>query len=243
MTTTVSPCRTFALLSTAPAPVRTPQPSSAAGAKGISSGMTPSWFSWMSASCAKPLSPEKFQTGSPFQLSRGASPGARTVVSGRSQRYVRPARQLTHAPQYWMRLPTTWSPTRTWVTSGPVSVTTPATSWPRTAGNSPPRKVATLRSEWQSPEARTSTLTSCPVGSASVTSSTTKPCPRPLVTAAFMCRFLMSRARRRMPVAGRVEREAAQGGTGPARVAGRGRGQGPFDAVSGCSAAFLSVAP
>ncbi len=53
----------LAVLMTAPAPVTTPQPSSAAWGKGTASLTFTSWFSWMRACCAKPPRPKACATG------------------------------------------------------------------------------------------------------------------------------------------------------------------------------------
>jgi hypothetical protein len=80
--TTVSPALTFAVFKTEPAPVTTPQPSSAAWANGSSLGRTASWFSWMSARSPKPPNPKPWNKPAPLRLRRGASEGRRSVNSG-----------------------------------------------------------------------------------------------------------------------------------------------------------------
>ena len=74
--TTVSPACTFAVFKTEPAPVTTPQPSSAAWAKGMSFGTTASWFSWMSALFGEAAQPEALEQAG---RRRGSDAGLRPV--------------------------------------------------------------------------------------------------------------------------------------------------------------------
>ncbi len=64
---------------------------------------------------------------------RGSAPLAR-LVSGLTQSDMWPVRQNSQWPQKADRQVITWSPTFTVRTSEPICSTTPALSWPSTAG-------------------------------------------------------------------------------------------------------------
>ena len=107
-----------------------------------------------------------------------------SVVIPRSQRFCRPDAHQKHVPHEGMKATATWSPSATWVTLGPTSVTMPAPSWPPTIGNmdltpiisrtsggalmSPVRRCS---SEWHMPDQTICTRTSrLPGGSISISS-------------------------------------------------------------------------
>src|SRR5262249_13467239 len=84
----------------------------------------------------------------------------------------RPTSHAGQRPQCASVDRTTASPSFTDVTPGPTASTMPAPSWPRTTGVGYGIEPSmTLRSEWQSPAARSATRTSPGPGSRSVTSS------------------------------------------------------------------------
>jgi hypothetical protein len=110
ITATVEPGSTFAALNTAPTPVSTPQPTSAAR----SSGMSGSIFA-IEFSCTSICSPNDerfknwFMCSPPFQLIRRAAPGSiLTFVS--SQRLGWPVTHCGQVPQNTERQVMTWSP-------------------------------------------------------------------------------------------------------------------------------------
>ena len=74
ITATVCPARTSARCRTAPTPVSTAQPSSAADSSGISSGIRTSPRSDTSMWSAKPPRPMKACTSAPARTSRGPPP-------------------------------------------------------------------------------------------------------------------------------------------------------------------------
>ncbi len=79
-----------------------------------------------------------------------------------------------HAPQNAIVCSTTWSPGFTLVTASPTASTTPAPSWPSTAGGGHGIvPSSTLRSLWHSPAVVTRTLTSVGPGGRTSTSSRT----------------------------------------------------------------------
>ena len=82
----------------------------------------------------------------------------------RSQRFWRPEAHQWHVPQEGMKETATWSPTATWVTLVPTSVTMPDPSWPpmtgnmegtpiasRISGDAPMSPVRRCSSEWHMP--------------------------------------------------------------------------------------------
>src|SRR4051794_10467563 len=78
-------------------------------------------------------------------------------------RFGWPDRHCGQVPQNPDRQATTWSPTRTLVTSSPTASTMPAPSWPSTIGRSVgkrPTPSTTCRSLWQTPVATVRTSTS-----------------------------------------------------------------------------------
>ena len=58
-----------------------------------------------------------------------------SVIMPRSQRFCRPDAHQRQVPQEGMKDTATWSPSATWVTLVPTSVTMPEPSWPPTTGN------------------------------------------------------------------------------------------------------------
>ena len=71
MTAAVEAGRTCAVLSAAPSPVVTPQPTTAATSAGMSSSYLTTAFSWTSSSSAKDPSPANCAIAVPSWLSRG----------------------------------------------------------------------------------------------------------------------------------------------------------------------------
>ena len=107
-----------------------------------------------------------------------------SVIIPRSHRFCRPEAHQWHVPHEGMNETATWSPSATWVTLVPTSVTMPEPSWPPTTGNmdftpiisstsgvwlmSPVRRCS---SEWHMPDQTIFTRTSrLPGGSISISS-------------------------------------------------------------------------
>ncbi len=98
-----------------------------------------------------------------------------------------PRAQYEHLPQEGRKLITTWSPTSTSVTPSPISVTTPAPSWPPRIGSGTGMSPVTrCSSEWHRPLATILTRTSWAFGGSSSISSTSHFWPNPHSTAALV---------------------------------------------------------
>ena len=134
ITATVSPGRTLAVWNTEQTPVSTPQPIRAARSRGMSLRIGVQACSWMSICSAKD---ERFRYCciGPLSWLRRGSWSASRLVSGLTQRLMWPVRQNSQWPQKADRQVMTWSPGFTVRTSEPTCSTTPALSWPRTAGS------------------------------------------------------------------------------------------------------------
>src|SRR5574337_512733 len=182
-TVTESPSCTRAALRTAPTPVSTAQPISAASANGSCCGSVISAASLTTTCSASAPTPSVTFAGVPsasVPRGRDATPSAVTHSHGS------PRRQNQHSRQGGDQLTTTWSPTATRLTSGPIVVTTPAASCPRITGNSGVTvPLICERSEWQTPAARTATCTFPGPGSGNSTSSTARSPPAARATNAF----------------------------------------------------------
>ena len=136
-TTQVEPGRTCAVFIAAPRPVERPQAKRQARSSGASAEIFASAISGMTVYSAKVDVPMKCRIGSPFRANR-------VVPSGRKpwfccsriarQRFVRSSRQWAHSRHCGEKSVTTWSPGATDETPSPTRSTTPAPSWPRTAG-------------------------------------------------------------------------------------------------------------
>ena len=129
ITATVSPGRTFAVFITAPTPVVTPQPMSAALSSGMSGRIFTTKFSCTSSCSAKLAEVGELVHG----LRRGATAAAdRSGDRGASA----PCRRgwavrrgsSAHTPQKPLTHVITWSPGSTYVTCSPTASTTPADS-------------------------------------------------------------------------------------------------------------------
>ncbi len=131
MTATVSPWRTGAVLTAAPQPAMTPQPSRPAAA-GSASGSTlvhcPAATSVFSANAPMP--------SAGLSTVPSASVIFCTALRVSKQYQGRPRVQARHSPQTARQLRTTVSPGATWVTPSPTDSTTPAASWPSRKGKS-----------------------------------------------------------------------------------------------------------
>ncbi len=165
-TATDSPAWTRPTFRTAPNPVTTPQPSSAACHSGSSRGTGTAPPAATTAYSAKHAVCRPCCSGVPSgRRSRLvpsiSNPRMLFAVAG-SHRFGRPARQVRHARQAGTKQNATGSPGRTCVTPSPTSSTIPAPSWPSTSGQrpSPSAPSARWRSEWQTPAAATRTSTS-----------------------------------------------------------------------------------
>ena len=131
MTATVEPGLTFAAWITAPTPVSTPQPTSAARSSGTSGLIFTNAFSCTSICSAKDDRFENWCTRSPFRDRRSERPGG-SFTSTLSHRFGCPVTHCGQLPQNTDRQVTTWSPGFTWVTSAPTCSTIPDDSWPGT---------------------------------------------------------------------------------------------------------------
>src|SRR5699024_8196143 len=115
-----------------PQPVQTPQPSSAALSRGMSSSILTTEDWWTVTYGAKVPSRHIVPTGSPSGVCtlNPSSLMARPLSSPAplSQRFCSPSEHGGHTPQAGMKASTTWSPSSTPVTPWPTFVTTPAPS-------------------------------------------------------------------------------------------------------------------
>ena len=157
MTTTEEPGSTFAAFTTAPTPVMTPQPINEARSNGTSLPILIAAASGTTSSSANVPAPAIPNNVSSPQVNRG-SPNASATSVMHSCGF--PCVQSAHCPHCGDQQMTTWSPGLRPLTPGPTSTTSPAPSWPSTAG------MATGivpfiadRSEWQTPVARILTRT------------------------------------------------------------------------------------
>src|SRR5829696_6396458 len=199
-TTAVSPGRTRAVLVTAPTPVVTAQPISAATGKGTSSGIGTAADSGTTVSSAKVPRPRKARTGVPSRRKKLVVPSGNTLsrafVPVHSQ--ALPLAHCSHRRQDANHDRMTWSPVRTSLTPGPTACTTPAPSWPSTRGPSVVHSpAATWRSEWQTPLARSLTRTRSPLTSVSWSSSAPRSSFGWVKTLALTMRSIKRRGRRR----------------------------------------------
>ena len=168
-------CDIAAVLTTAPTPVITAQPNSAASANGRSGSTRTSERRETVVNSANPETPRWWLT----RLRRaGRAARAREQRACGVRRKARlaergPARpQGRSAPQLGTNAATTWSPRFRSVTPWPRASTMPAISWPSTIGIGRGRLPSmTERSEWHRPAARTRTSTSPGPGGASSNSS------------------------------------------------------------------------
>jgi hypothetical protein len=101
ITATVAPAGTLARRITAPTPVGTPQPTSAARSHGISSSIFTRVFSCTSICSANVASPASCSRLLPSRLSRNraASPGPPRFMPTCGQMLIRPERHHSHWPQ------------------------------------------------------------------------------------------------------------------------------------------------
>src|SRR4051812_9797666 len=169
ITATLAPSGTRARCSTAPTPVRTPQPTSAAEASGTSGGIGTAWLALTTVRSENTEALAKEYVGWSRQVNGVDRPPKvdRHIVG-------RPASQNWHAPQLPSVDSTTWSPTFTLVTESPTASMTPAPSCPSTTGVGKGMvPLITDRSLWHSPAASMRTATSPGPGSRTDRSSTT----------------------------------------------------------------------
>ncbi len=131
MTATPAPGSTPAVRVTPPQPVSTAQPISAARSSGTSLRIGTATDSGTTACSANEETALKWRKSVPSSESRevpSASVPVEAIRAPCSQKFGRPARQLSHSPHEGTSASTTWSPGRTRSTPGPTSVTTPAAS-------------------------------------------------------------------------------------------------------------------
>src|SRR5262245_12981875 len=164
MTATLAPAGTFAVLTTAPTPVSTAQPNSAAWSSGSSGSILTIDRRDTVAYSANADTPRWWLTGSPLRFSRFAPESSVPLVLAAapgSQSAGRPSEQGSQWPQLGTNTMTTWSPFFRSSTPGPISSTMPAASWPSAIGVGRGRSpLITDRSEWQRPAAAIFTSTS-----------------------------------------------------------------------------------
>ena len=139
-TQTPSPRATRATLRTAPKPVTTPQPSSAACQSGSSREILTALAAATTVRSAKHAVSRPCWSVSPFTCRRlvpSSSVPATLHLPAGSQRLRRPDRQARQLPHAGTSAKATWSPGATCVTSSPAASTTPAPSCPSTSGQRP----------------------------------------------------------------------------------------------------------
>ena len=183
MTQAVSPIRTRATLRTAPTPVTTAHPSSAACHIGNPSGIGTADAASITQRSAKhaTISPccSVSPAGSCSREVPSISVPRAMFTATISQRVVRPARHCGQRPHDGTKQNATRSPGATWVTPGATASTKPAPSCPSTIGQRPAPSTPSARwtSEWQTPAAATRTWTSPARGGSSriVSISTGRP--------------------------------------------------------------------
>ncbi len=177
------------MLKTAPRPVVTPQPMSAAISYGTSSGIGTAQPAPTTTSSVKVPVPAKPKTSPPGRLKLGVPAFMNPV----RQSWLWPRLQDGHVPQAGSQQTRTRSPWASPSTPSPTSTISPAPSWPGTKGagwGSTPFIAET--SEWQSPVALMRILTlPGPKPTASTSSKTSSlSCPISCCTAARMVRLL-----------------------------------------------------
>ena len=136
-TATLLPILTLAALTTAPTPVITPQPSSAALSRGKSGGILTTAASGIVESCANVETPAKCRTGVSLIRKRVVPSGIRPVrriCVPTSHSAGRPPVQYSQVPQDTRQMGITWSPGWTAVTPSPTPSTMPEPSCPRMMG-------------------------------------------------------------------------------------------------------------
>jgi hypothetical protein len=133
ITATVSPARTLLVWITAPTPVVTEHPISAARSSGMSLRIAVQACSWISI-CSAKLDRFRYWFIGPVAADRRGSSRLSRRVSGLMHRLMCPVMQCSQWPQKALRQVITWSPTFTVRTSLPICSTTPADSWPSTHG-------------------------------------------------------------------------------------------------------------
>ena len=148
ITHTLAPTRRPARL-TAPIPVTTPQPSSAACHSGIEAGSRTAPAAGTTAYSAKQATirpcwstvPSSARSRELPSISIPATPWRAAV----SHSVRRPDRQARQAPHDGTKQNATWSPATTSTTSSPTATTTPAPSCPSTIGHRPPPSCPSAR--------------------------------------------------------------------------------------------------
>ncbi len=181
-TAAVSPGRTLARFRTAPTPVRTPQPMRQAEESGTSLGIFTACTSLTTVISEKTEAAAKLEAGSPLKVN-----GVEMLPSELLHQVGWPVLQARQAPQEARVAITTWSPGCTERTASPTASTTPAPSWPSTAGagNGIVPSI-TDRSEWHTPAASIRTWTSFGPGPRTSRASVTST-PSPVYTMPRIC--------------------------------------------------------
>src|SRR5439155_25046056 len=129
-TTTDDPGRTCAVLIAAPTPVVTPHPINDATSKGTSLSIFTAACSLTTISSANVPVPANANSCS----SPAVNLWLALVTKPRLHSCGWPRRQSAHVPHGGIQLMITWSPGATLVTPSPTATTSPAPSWPSTAG-------------------------------------------------------------------------------------------------------------
>ena len=176
-TATLSPGRTPAVLKTAPTPVSTAQPNSAAISAGRCGGTRTAEAGGDHRLRGEARNPQVLVQRRARAVAPGRGAGKQHAgrVGARapgSHSAGRPSVQQPQRPQAGTKENTTCSPGTNSVTPGPTSTTTPVASWPSAIGIGRGRTPSiTERSEWHSPAAVTRTRISPGPGAARVTVS------------------------------------------------------------------------
>src|SRR5262245_17178403 len=133
-TATEDPGVTCAVLSAAPTPVVTAQPTNAALSSGISSGILTTLRSCISIFSANEARSANCEIASPPFDRRGFDPFGRKQAARLVHRCVHPDKHCVHVPQYIDVQAITWSPGLTVVTALPTASIMPAGSCPKIPG-------------------------------------------------------------------------------------------------------------
>ena len=140
---------TCAAFVTAPMPVTTPHPKSAACHNGTSGGMTTAPAIGTTACSAKQATIRPCWRMLPSGLRRREDPSIRVPASAAApagwHRFRLPLRHARQLPQDGTKQNATWSPGEIPLTSAPIAVTTPAPSWPSTIGQRPRPRLPSAR--------------------------------------------------------------------------------------------------
>ena len=158
-TATDAPGSTWAVLSAAPTPVKTPHESKQPSVGGKPGGEATICEESTTISSAKAPTRKPAYIGSP---SPPRKRGSRSMANGRAQIEGRPDSHSAQRPQERNKVASTETPGAiSGSTPGPTAVTTPAASWPKIVGKLPPQAPSIyIKSEWQIAQAESFTCAS-----------------------------------------------------------------------------------